>query len=202
MNRLLTCLFGLLALATQAQNTTQSTNALDAYWNITLTDDQKLQTVLVKSQTAIPDPTSSVNTISLQQNGDGNHAMLQTPSGSMNRLELTQLNNGNNTDAYLTGANNSVVLNQTGGSNTINFSLNGTNNRFLISQDGNDTVNMLGLQKDNTRLELVQKSGANSFTLDNSSLFTDPLSTGIPNLRIEQSGGASITVHQGKVIGN
>lgn len=202
MNRFLTLLFCLALAGAHAQTTTADINQLDAYWNINLTKDQKLQTVLTESQTQIASPAAGLNTVVIQQNGNNNQARLTTTSGIQNLLSVSQANDGNVTDATLSGINNSLIIGQTGGSNTTNINLGGINNRFLLTQDGNDTINMLGLQKDNTRLELSQKSGANSFTLDNSNLLVDPLSKGIPNLRIEQSGGASITVTQGHIIGN
>ena len=203
MSRLLTVLFFSACIGAQAQTTTApSGNTLDAYWNIPLTSEQKLQTVLVKSQTVIPDPVSASSAINVNQMGMQNHTVLQTVAGTQNRLDVNQFGNANNADAVLSGTNNSLILNQTGDGNRINIGLAGTNNRFMLTQDGGDTVNMQGLQKDNTRLELSQGRGNNSFTLDNSSLLVDPLSKGAANLRIEQSGGSSVTIQQGRVIGN
>lgn len=202
MKRVLTLILCLAWAGAQAQTTTADINQLDAYWNINLTKDQKLKTVLTESQTQIASPAPGLNTVLVQQNGNNNQARLNTASGIQNLLSVSQANDGNVIDASLSGVNNSLLIGQTGGGNTTNINLGGTNNRFLLTQDGNDTINMLGLQKDNTRLELSQKSGANSFTLDNSTRLIDPLSQGVPNLRIEQSGGASITVTQGRVIGN
>lgn len=203
MNRFLTLLFCLACASAYAQTTPADINQLDAYWNINLTKDQKIQTVLTESQNQIASPAPGLNTVVVQQNGNNNQAVLSTTTGIQNLLSVTQTDNDNITNASLSGVNNSLIIGQTGGSNVTNINLGGTNNRFLLTQDGNDTINMLGLQKDNTRLELSQKSGANSFTLDNkSTLLVDPLSRGIPNLQIEQSGGASITVTQGRIIGN
>lgn len=199
MNSFFTLVLCTICLVTQAQTVD---TGLDAYWNINLTKEQKLNTVLLESQTTISNPAAALNTITLQQNGIANQAILQTNSGSQNLLEVSQLNNGNVANATLSGLNNSLIIGQTGGGNMANIDLGGTNNRFLVTQDGGDRINMLGLQKDNTRLELIQGSGNNSFTLDNTTLFKDPLSQGIPNLRIEQSGGANVTIQQGKVIGN
>jgi hypothetical protein len=203
MNRLLVFLFCALCIGTQAQTVTAPLgNSADAYWNVPLTASQKLQTVLVKSQTAIPDPSSAANTAVLNQQGLNNQAVVQTLGGTYNRLEVNQFNDRNTANAVLSGNNNSLIINQMGGDNSANVGLSGTNNRFMITQDGGDRVNMQGLQKDNTRLELIQGRGNNSFTLDNSTLFTDPLSKGIPNVRIEQSGGSAVTIQQGRVIGN
>jgi hypothetical protein len=182
--------------------TSTATRSADAYWNIPLTTEQKLQSVLVESQTVIPDPAAGLNSLVIQQDGAGNRATLQAITGSQNRLEAVQTGNGNGADAMLSGTNNSLIINQMGGGNAVNVDLAGNGNRYMLTQDGGDTANLYGLQKDNSQLELRQGSGNNSFTIDNSSLFKDPLSTGIPNLRIEQAGGASITVQQGRAIGN
>ena len=61
-------------------------------------------------------------------------------------------------------------------------------------------ANLQGMNQTGGRFELRQGAGNNTFNTDNSSLFKDPYSNGIPNLRIEQTGGASITVQQGAVV--
>ncbi|WP_460985286.1 curlin repeat-containing protein [Spirosoma fluminis] len=203
MNRLLFVLISIVFGTAQAQKVSQpQSNTLDAYWDIPISGNQRVNTVLVKSQTDIPDPSSPLSSVKLYQEGLNNQAVVQALSGTNNRLDINQVNNGNNVNATLAGANNSLILTQTGGNNIANIGLGGTNNRFMITQDGGDVVNLQGIQKDNLRLELRQGAGANSFNMDNSTLFKDPLSTGIPNLRIEQSGGASITIQQGRVFGN
>lgn len=204
MHRLLVFVVCAVSAGAQAQTRSQSVvgQSTDAYWNIPLTAEQQLQSALVESQTSIADPTPAQNTVVVQQNGFNNQALLQAVAGTQNRLEATQTSNGNRADAILAGSNNSVILNQTGGGNVINFGLTGNDNRYMLTQDGGDTANLQGLQKDGSRLELLQGRGNNSFTVDNTALFTDPLSTGLPNLRIEQTGGASVTIQQGRVIGN
>ncbi len=203
MNRLLllaSCLFSTSAFA-QITSAAVSTTGTDAYWNIELTTSQKETTVLVKSQTQLQGPTSPANTIVLQQSGNSNQATLQTVSGNNNLLQARQQNDGNVLNAVLSGAGNGLTINQTGGSNQLSIDLTGSNNRFLLMQDGGDIANLQGINQTNGRLELRQGAGNNTFNTDNSSLFTDPLSTGIPNLRIEQTGGANITVQQGRIIG-
>lgn len=203
MNRLLLIALCAFSATAQAQTgTVPAPTRSDAYWNIPLTTEQKVQSVLVESRTVIPDPASVLNTALVQQNGAGNQATLQTLSGSQNRQEANQAGGGNSIETLLSGSNNSLILSQTGGGNQMSVGLTGNGNRFLLTQDGGDKAVLQGLQKDNTRFELVQGSGNNTLTLDNSPLFKDPLSTGIPNLRIEQSGGASVIVQQGKLIGN
>ncbi len=204
MHRLLVYVLFAVSVGAQSQSRSQSVGgqSTDAYWNMPLTAEQRLQSALVESQTSIAEPTPSLNTVIIQQNGSDNRALLQAVAGMQNRLEATQTSNGNQAEAILAGSNNSVILNQTGGGNVINFGLTGNDNRYMLTQDGGDTANLQGLQKDGSRLELLQGRGNNSFTVDNTALFTDPLSTGLPNLRIEQTGGASITIQQGRVIGN
>ena len=203
MIRLFIVAFYLSGVAASAQITSAavSTTGTDAYWNIELTPNQKLTTVLVGSDTQLQGPTSSVNAVLLQQNGNNNRATLQTLSGNNNLLQATQQNDGNVLNAVLSGAGNGLTIGQTGGNNQLNIGLTGDNNRFLLTQDGGDVANLQGINQNNMRLELRQGAGNNTFNTDNSSLFVDPLSTGIPNLRIEQTGGANITIQQGRVIG-
>lgn len=203
MNRLLllaSCLFSTSAFA-QITSAAVSPTGTDAYWNISLTPSQKLTTVLVESQTQLQGPTSPANAIVLQQSGNSNQATLQTVSGNNNLLQARQQNDGNVLNAVLSGSGNGLIINQAGGNNQLNVDLTGSNNRFLLTQDGGDVANLQGLNQTGGRLELRQGAGNNTFNTDNSSLFTDPLSTGIPNLRIEQTGGANITVQQGRIIG-
>jgi len=203
MNRLLLLLCCLWGVAAQAQITSAavSNTGSDAYWNIALTPNQKLTTVLVESNVVLQGPGSPTNTILLQQSGNNNSATLQTPSGNNNLLSAAQQNDGNVLNAILSGSGNGLSVNQTGGNNQLNLDLTGANNRFLVKQDGGDVANLQGLNQTGSRLELSQGAGNNTFNTDNSSLLKDPFSTGIPNLRIEQTGGASITIQQGRLIG-
>lgn len=185
----------------QAQTNTGPPNTLDAYWNLTSIPSQA-QATLKLSTTTIADPVSSLNDVTTNQVGSNNVAILSILSGSQNRLETNQLNNQNSVDAYLSGNNNSLIINQTGGGNSLSFGLTGANNRFLLSQDGNDRLQLQGLQQNNTRLEISQGSGSNSLTIDNTSLFRNTLGTGIPNLRIEQTGGATAIIQNGQLTGN
>ena len=196
MSRLLILLFWSACVAVQAQ----STNSLDAYWNLTLIPGQS-QLTLALSTNGISDP-SSLNDVISHQDGVNNTALLSITSGSQNRLEVNQFSSYNYTDVALGGINNSVLLNQTGGANSVSFSLGGANNRFILNQDGGDRIQMLGLQQNNTWLEVSQGSGSNTLNIDNTSLFRDANGTGIPNLRIEQSGGATATIQNGHIFGN
>ena len=203
MNRLLVAAFCLFTVAANAQITSAavSPTGTEAYWNIALTPSQKLTTVLVESETGLQGPNSPVNAIILQQNGNNNRATLQAPSGSNNLLQATQQSDGNVLNAVLSGSGNGLTIDQTGGGNQLNLDLTGGNNRLLLTQDGGDIANLQGINQSNGRLELRQGVGNNTFNTDNSSLFTDPLSNGIPNLRIEQKNGANITIQQGRLIG-
>lgn len=202
MNRLFCYALCLLYVTANAQNPSAPVSStLDAYWNFTPVPTPA-QAVLLLSETTLPGPTSTANTILLEQNGVGNRANLQTLAGSANRLEVSQTSDGNVVNAVLSGTSNGLLFSQTGGGNQINFGLYGTGNRFMLTQDGGDVANLQGLNQSGTRLELSQGAGNNSFSIDNSTLFKDPLSTGIPNLRIEQTGGAAVTIQSGRLIGN
>ena len=200
MGRLLLLLFGISCTIAQAQTNTGPSNTLDAYWNLTSIPSQA-QATLKLSTSSAPDP-GSLNNVIAHQDGVNNTALLSVTSGSQNRIEATQSNSYNYTDVSLGGGNNSVLLNQTGGNNSISFGLGGANNRFVLSQDGGDRLQMLGLQQNNTHLEVAQGSGSNSLTIDNTSLFKNAYGNGIPNLRIEQTGGATATIQNGQLIGN
>lgn len=197
MNRFLLILGCAISTVVQAQTNLNTGNPLDAYWNLPTTPSQT-QAILAVGTATIPGA-SSQNEVIVHQEGAFNTAMLSVASGSQNRLEANQTTGLNAVDAAVSGSNNSVLLNQTGTGNSISFGLSGVNNRYAMTQDGNDRIQMQGIQQNNQRLEIAQGSGANSLTVDNTMLFKD---SGIPNLRIEQSGGAAITIQQGKIIGN
>jgi hypothetical protein len=201
MTRILFFLCWLTYVVAQAQTNGGPVNTLDAYWNLTSIPSQAQATLRVGTNGA-PDPTSSLNDVITRQDGVNNTAILSVVSGSQNRLEVNQSNGYNATDIALSGVNNSVLLNQTGGNNSVSFGLSGANNRFVLTQDGGDRLQMQGLQQANTRLEVTQGNGNNSLTIDNTSLFRDANGTGIPNLRIEQSGGAAATIQNGRIFGN
>lgn len=202
MDRLLCFIFCLLSVAAGAQtSSTPVSSTLDAYWSLTPTP-VATQAVLSLSEVVLSAPATNANVIALQQEGVGNRANLQILAGSANQLEVMQSNNGNVANALLAGMNNGITLYQAGASNQVNIELSGSNNQFLLTQDGGDVVNMQGLNQSGTRLELIQGIGNNSFSIDNSTLVKDPFSTGIPNLRIEQTGGAAVTIQSGRIIGN
>lgn len=184
-----------------AQTNTGPPNTLDAYWNLTSIPSQA-QATLKLSTVTIADPVSSLNDVTSYQLGSNNVATLSILSGSQNRIDATQLNNQNSVDAALSGVNNSLIINQTGGGNSLSVGLNGANNRFLLSQDGGDRLQLQGLQQNGARLEISQGAGNNTLTIDNTSLFKNTSGTGIPNLRIEQSGGATAIIQNGLLTGN
>lgn len=193
---------GAAGVRAQTSPTTTPTSS-DAYWNVTPipTAAGGVQTILVPSSTVLTSAAPSLNEVIIRQTGNDNGATMAVLSGSQNRLETNQSGGANAAATYLSGSNNSILLNQTGGSNAVNIGLNGSSNRFIISQDGGDRADLQGLQNDNTRLELVQKSGNNTFATDSANLLKDPTSSGIANLRIEQSGGATVRIQQGRLIG-
>ncbi|WP_157579253.1 hypothetical protein [Spirosoma montaniterrae] len=201
MKSLFVCFVCLLSITAHAQNQAPTTtaplsNTLDAFWNFNPTPGVG-QAVLSLSETTIPGVSSAISDIIINQSGSNNAANLS--ASPQNRLQLNQSNDGNRADALLTGSGNSLLLNQTGGGNSIGIDLTGSGNNYLISQDGGDKAQFSGINQANTRMELVQKSGANTFVTDNSTL-VNPFTSGVQNLRIEQSGGASMTVRHGALL--
>ncbi len=201
MKCLVTLLFGMIGGAASAQVNSVPVNNLDAYWNLTSIPNQA-QVSLQAGQTNLTGLSGAINEVITQQDGLNNTAQLSITAGSQNQLRLNQTNNANYADAILSGVNNSIAINQTGGNNNLAFGLNGTNNRLALTQDGGDRLQMTGLQQNNTRLEVNQGAGNNSLTIDNTTLFKDTTGTGIPNLRIEQTGGATATIQNGRIFGN
>lgn len=199
MGRYFVVILCIYSVAVQAQTDPITGNALDAYWNVPIVPSQT-QATLKLGGTTLPSATSFQNEVTANQTGGSNTAVLSILSGSQNRLEINQYTGLNSADVSLSGGNNSILLNQTGTGNSVSFGLTGNNNQYILSQDGSDRIQMQGLQKTNDHLEVTQGYGSNSLTIDNTTLFQGI--GGIPNLRIEQSGGASITIQQGKVIGN
>lgn len=201
MKRLFILLVGMISRAASAQVNSVPVNTLDAYWNLTSVPNQA-QVRLQPGLTSMAGPGSSINEVITTQNGLNNTAQLSITAGFQNQLVLSQSSNANYAEATLSGVNNSVMLNQTGGSNSLSFGLDGANNRLALTQDGGDRLQMVGLQQTNTRLEVNQGAGTNSLTIDNTTLFKDINGTGIPNLRIEQTGGATATIQNGRIFGN
>ncbi|GAB4047789.1 hypothetical protein [Spirosoma litoris] len=181
--RLLPVVLSLLVVTSQAQPTmipTITNTPLDAYWAGTA-------------------QTSSDNTIGLAQTGSHNQADLSLPGGQTNRLMLNQTDSQNLVTATLLGTSNNVLLQQHGNDNQLHLVLGGNDNQISIRQDGSDTIAWIGLQQSNTRIGISQKAGANTLTVDNST--ADSFNKGIAGLYIEQSGGASAVIQQGKVFG-
>jgi hypothetical protein len=201
MKRFFLFSFWIAGAVAQAQSNAGARNTQDAFWNLTSVPSQAQATLRLGTNSA-PDPTSSLNDVTTHQDGANNTALLSVVSGAQNRLEVNQTSGYNYSDVTLSGVNNSVLLNQTGGNNSASFGLSGANNRFMLTQDGGDRLQMTGLQQSNTRLEVAQGGGNNTLTIDNSSLFRDASGAGIPNLRIEQSGGATATIQNGRLFGN
>ncbi|AKD57293.1 hypothetical protein [Spirosoma radiotolerans] len=201
MKRFFIFSFWIAGIAAQAQSQSGTRNTQDAFWNLTSVPSQ-VQATLKLGTNSVSDPGSSLNDVTARQDGANNTALLSIVSGAQNRLEVNQTNGHNYSDVTLSGVNNSVLLNQTGGNNSTSFGLSGANNRFMLTQDGGDRLQMTGLQQSNTRLEVAQGIGNNTLTIDNTSLFRDASGVGLPNLRIEQSGGATATIQNGRLFGN
>ena len=201
MTRFFLLSFWIAGTVAQAQSNPGTSNTQDAFWNLTSVPSQA-QATLRLGTTSAPDPGSSQNEVIARQDGVNNTALLSIVSGSQNRLEVSQTTGYNYSDVTLSGVNNSVLLNQTGGNNSASFGLSGANNRFTLTQDGGDRLQMTGLQQSSTRLEVEQGVGSNTLTIDNTTLFRNATGTGIPNLRIEQSGGATATIQNGRLFGN
>lgn len=191
----------LVCIGTNAQTTSvPAGRGLDAYWELGPAPAAG-QAVLSLNEAVLKNPISETNAILIQQTGTGNQATLQTLSGSGNWVEARQVNTGNVVGAVVAGLGNTVILSQTGLSNQISFGLNGSGNQFSLIQNGGDVATMQNLNQSGTRLELIQGAGNNSFSMDNTTLVKDPFSTGIPALRIEQTGGASVLIQSGRIIG-
>ncbi|GAB4027940.1 hypothetical protein [Spirosoma gilvum] len=151
------------------------------------------------------------------RNQPDNYQQLKTagelPSfGLENRASLSQMGNQNLTgisqtgyaqlaNLQLSGTANQMMLEQSGYNNTADLQLTGHSNQFRIRQDGGDNAQIQAADLRNTRLELVQGSGNNTFISNNPAGLKDPLIGGVSGLRIEQTGGASVTIQTGHIIG-
>ncbi len=135
---------------------------------------------------------SSANEAIIRQAGAGNQATLAMLAGSANRLDVSQTANGNAATVQVTGRANGLQLSQNGSGNVFDLGLQGNNNSLKVSQEGGDVARLSSLTS-NTKLELIQRSGSNVLITDG------PLSTGTgaANLRIEQTGGATVRIQTG-----
>lgn len=67
-----------------------------------------------------------------------------------------------------------MLLNQTGGNNTVDLGLTGNRNLLSITQNGGDVISLPGLMGSNTKLELVQRNGNNTFVADGPGALVNP----------------------------
>lgn len=180
--RLLILLSGIATGHTQAQTPVAMPNPPDAFWAVTAN-------------------ASPANEATIRQAGAGNQATMAVLAGSQNRLELNQTANSNAATIRVTGQYNGVILNQSGGGNTVDIGLSGNDNRLKFTQDGGDTARLPGLTGNNTKLELIQRNGNNTFVADGPTVPGGTSGLGAANLRIEQTGGATVRIQTGRLIG-
>ncbi|GAB3737432.1 hypothetical protein [Spirosoma lituiforme] len=182
-----------VANSTWAQSvTTVATSSPEVFWQLT-------------TGTANA-PASPANEVLLQQAGMGNQATIAI-LGQQNQIQLTQTANANAATVQVTGQGNQLQLNQNGGGNRLAVGLDGTNNQLQVSQNGGDVVSLLGLSGSNGRIDLIQRNGNNTIIADGLTVpgvATPGTSTGmgVANLKIEQSGGATIRIQNGPTIGH
>lgn len=146
-------------------------------------------------------PTSSANEVMLQQAGAGNQATI-TVLGQQNHTTLNQTANANTASVQLTGQGNQLQLSQSGGGNRLAVGLDGTNNQLNISQSGGDVLSLLGLTGSNARIDLIQRNGNNTILADGLTIPGTSAGMGVANLRIEQTGGATIRIQNGPTPGH
>ncbi|AUD01431.1 hypothetical protein [Spirosoma pollinicola] len=142
-------------------------------------------------------PASPANDVLLQQAGTGHQAMIAV-LGQQNQISLSQTANANAATVQLTGRGNQLQLNQAGDGNRLAVGLDGTNNQLRVSQSGGDVVSLLGLSGSNARIDLIQRNGNNTIIADGLTVPTTSAGMGVANLKIEQSGGATIRIQNGR----
>lgn len=216
MVRFLFILLCVAGSAAHAQNPVLVTDAeLEEFWRIRPVPNRATAADLLRSEAAISAPGAGglSSEIVINQSGNGN-VLNSTVTGPANRVESNQLGDANGMSYVVNGSNNALLMTQTGGSvlnmgvygngnvtsltqdgggNNLTINIAGDGQRYLVSQNGGDTANLSGMA--GGRLELIQGSGRNTFITD-----SNPLSTGngVPNLRIEQQGGASLIIQNGR----
>jgi hypothetical protein len=142
-------------------------------------------------------PASPANDVLLQQAGTGNQAMIAV-LGQQNQISLSQTANINTATVQLTGQGNQLELTQAGGNNRLAVGLDGSTNQLRVSQSGGDVVSLLGLSGSNARIDLIQRNGNNTIVADGLTVPATSVGMGGANLKIEQSGGATIRIQNGR----
>ncbi len=180
--RLLILLLSVATGHTQAQTPVAMPYPTEAFWTVSVN-------------------ASPANEVTIRQAGAGNQATMAVLAGSQNRLELNQTANSNAVTVRITGQANELILNQSGGGNTVDIGLSGNDNRLKFTQDGGDIARLPGLTGSNTKLELIQRNGNNTFVADGPAVLGGTNGPGAANLRIEQTGGATVRIQTGRLIG-
>ncbi|GAB3748401.1 hypothetical protein [Spirosoma pomorum] len=151
------------------------------------------------TNSSAPVTNAPANEITLQQAGAGNQATIAV-LGAQNQISLTQMASANVATVQLTGRANQLQLNQDGGGNRFSLGLDGSNNQLRVSQSGGDVVSLLGLSGSNARLDLIQRNGNNTIIADGLTVPVPSAGMGVANLKVEQSGGATVRIQNGPVI--
>lgn len=173
----------LLCLAGSTWAQPVATSSPEVFWQVT-------------AGTAIA-PASPANEVLLQQAGISNQATIAV-LGQQNQIRLTQTASANAATVQLTGQGNQLQLSQAGDGNRLAVGLDGTNNQLRVSQSGGDVVSLLGLSGSNARIDLIQRNGNNTIIADGLTVPGTSTSMGVANLKIEQSGGATIHIQNGR----
>lgn len=174
---------------------------------LTIVSSTRAQTILPDSpevfwqRTAgtVAAPASPASEVMLQQAGTGNQATIAV-LGQQNQVTLTQTANANAATVQLTGQGNQLQFLQAGGGNQLVIGLDGTNNQLRVSQSGNDVMSLPGLSGSNARIDLVQRNGNNTIVIDGLTAPGLPTGGGVANLKVEQSGGATVRIQNGPTI--
>lgn len=181
---LLRILFLVLSAASTVVGQTSPVGSPEVFWQLTAGSNPVINT--------------PANEIMLQQAGVGNQATVAI-LGQQNQIGLTQTASTNGATVQLTGQGNQLQLTQTGGNNRLAVGLDGSNNQLRISQGGGDVVSLLGLSGSNARIDLIQRNGNNTIIADGLTVPATSAGMGVANLKIEQSGGATVRIQNGRM---
>ncbi len=171
----------LLGTAISAWAQLPSAGSPDVYWRI--------------------NPGTSVSEVSIRQAGADQQATIAILAGQQNQVGLLQTGLLNHSDVQVAGQSNQLTLMQTGERNRLTVGLNGSNNQLKISQDGGDVVSLAGLTATSANMEVIQKAGQNTLIADGINIPSARSAGGVPNLKIEQTGGANARIQNGPAMG-
>lgn len=175
----------LLSITAGVRAQTNPAKAPEVFWQLTAS--------------SAPVGNAPANEVMLQQAGAGNQATIAV-LGAQNQIRLTQTASANAATVQLTGQANQLQLNQDGGGNRFSLGLNGSNNQLRVSQSGGDVVSLLGLSGSNARIDMIQRNGNNTIIADGLTVPAVSAGMGVANLKIEQSGGATVRIQNGPSI--